>query len=62
MSEQSDLMKNRKEELEEKWLTMCNKAQYYRGVSDTGNHVVPDWFDPVKFEEAQRFLKNDMMG
>ena len=49
-------------ELENKWLAMCDKAQYRKGVSDTGNHIVPDWYDHDKFVEAQKFMKKDIFG
>ena len=37
------------EELKKKWIDICERAPYYKGVSDCGNHIVPDWFDNKKF-------------
>ena len=49
-------------ELEEKWLTIYDQAQYCKGVSDTSNHIVPDWYDHDKFVEAQKYMKKDVLG
>ena len=51
-----------KKELEEKWLAMCEKAQYWIGVSDSGNHIVPYWFDHHKFKETQKYIYKDISG
>ena len=56
-------MKNlTKKELEEKWLTVCHKAKYWRGVSETGNHILPEWYDHDKIEESQKFINKDFSG
>ena len=62
MAKVSEFITGKTNKLEEKWFAIYDQAQYFRGVSDTGNHVVPDWFHHDKFEEAQKFLKNDIMG
>ena len=58
-----DLKNDRMEKrLEEKWLDMCVQAQYCKGVSETGNHKVPDWYNHDKFGEIKIFLMKDIMG
>ena len=48
--------------LEEKWLDVCHEAQTSKGVSETGNHIVPDWYDHDKSEEAKQYLLKNIMG
>ena len=62
MAKRSEWINGMKDGLEEKWLTIYDQAQYWRGISDCGNHIVPDWYDHVKFVEAQKFIKKDIVG
>ena len=62
MAKSSEWINGKKEELEEKWLTIYDQAQYFKGVSDSGNHILPDWYDHDKFVEAQKYIKKDIVG
>ena len=62
MAKPSESTNEIQNELEEKWLTIYDQAQYCKGVAETGNHIVPDWYDHDKFSEAQKFIKKDFIA
>ena len=62
MAKYSDWNDEHKNELEEKWNSLSDQAQYFRGVSETGNHIVPQWFDYDKIEKVIKFGKTHVKG
>ena len=62
MAKSLELKNGMEKELEEKWINICQQAQTCKGVADTGNDIVPNWYDHDKFEEAKQYLLKNIMG